>query len=342
MATKRKFEDDDNDGGIMDTNWRDKPIKTTITKHSLDSDEEDDDNDGKAYNILDEDAIEGQEEGLAGVEGGIQITPFNMKEEMEEGHFDTDGMYHWKKDGKVVRDNWLENIDWVKVHNKKQSNVVDEDSNDLPSGGPSQYDDISVYKEIVPFMKPKETIAKTLRRLAGNQNKPISSAERWKRKKAGIDMTKEEEEAKMNVSKLTELANKILQNTGNMDVYQESYEYISEKIESATRQKPVAKSAELDMYSDDFDTKEKERLETKDTSPTTQSDTAAKPPEDSGEVTWEFKLEKDSTEISGPHSSEEMLKWTEDGRFKKEVWVRKCGQTGEFYTSKRIDFDLYI
>uniref|UniRef100_A0A1B6GNW5 GYF domain-containing protein n=1 Tax=Cuerna arida TaxID=1464854 RepID=A0A1B6GNW5_9HEMI len=349
MATKRKFEGDDNDStDILDTNWRDKPIKTTITKYSLDSDEEDD-NDGKTYNILDEDEIEGQEEGLAGIEGGIQITPFNMKEEMEEGHFDTDGMYHWKKDGKVVRDNWLENIDWVKVHNRKQGSIgdsKDEDSNELPSAAPSQYDDISVYREIIPFMKPKETVAKSLRRLAGNHNKPISSAERWKRKKAGIDTSKEEEEAKLNVSKLTELANKILQNTGNMDVYQESYEYITEKIDLATRKKPEAKSAELDMYSDDFDTKEKERLETKDTPSTypssTQSDTTAKPPEDSGEVTWEFKLEKDSTEISGPHSSEQMQKWTDEGRFKKEVWVRKCGQDGDFYTSKRIDFDLYI
>jgi CD2 antigen cytoplasmic tail-binding protein 2 len=37
-----------------------------------------------------------------------------MKEEMEEGHFDADGMYHWNKESNV-RDNWLENIDWVKV-----------------------------------------------------------------------------------------------------------------------------------------------------------------------------------------------------------------------------------
>lgn len=37
-----------------------------------------------------------------------------MKEEMEEGHFDSEGMYHWNKEGNV-RDNWLENIDWIKV-----------------------------------------------------------------------------------------------------------------------------------------------------------------------------------------------------------------------------------
>lgn len=321
---------------MLEDDWKDKPIKTNPSKHSLDSDEEDEGNDGKQYDILDEEEIEGQEEGIAGMEGDIQITPFNMKEEMEEGHFDTDGMYHWKKDAKMIKDNWLENIDWLKIHKSGNSSVVkDEDSSDLPSF--SEFEDISVYKEILTFMKPKETINKALRRLAGNNK--ISTAERWKRKKAGIDLTKEEEESKQNVSKLTELANKILQNKGNMDVYQESYEYISDKINSVSN-KQSSKAPELDMYADDFDSKEKQRLETK--VELTPDSEAAKPPHDSGEVSWEFKWEKNSDEISGPHSSEQMLKWTEDGRFKKEVWVRKCGQPGEFYTSKRIDFDLYI
>lgn len=29
---------------------------------------------------------------------GIKITPFNMREEMEEGHFDKDGMYIFNKE----------------------------------------------------------------------------------------------------------------------------------------------------------------------------------------------------------------------------------------------------
>jgi len=58
--------------------------------------------------------VTGQEEGAVCQEGGVKITPFNMREEMEEGHFDTEGNYHWKNE-KEIRDNWLENIDWVKV-----------------------------------------------------------------------------------------------------------------------------------------------------------------------------------------------------------------------------------
>ena len=33
---------------------------------------------------------------------------------MEEGRFDGDGHYHWNKEANI-KDNWLDNIDWVKV-----------------------------------------------------------------------------------------------------------------------------------------------------------------------------------------------------------------------------------
>jgi len=45
-------------------------------------------------------------------EEGPRITPFNLKEEMAEGSFDKSGHYHFKKE-KEIRDNWLDNIDWV-------------------------------------------------------------------------------------------------------------------------------------------------------------------------------------------------------------------------------------
>ena len=40
----------------------------------------------------------GQEEGDVNYEEGIQFTPFNMKEEMEEGHFNQEGMYIFNKE----------------------------------------------------------------------------------------------------------------------------------------------------------------------------------------------------------------------------------------------------
>ena len=40
----------------------------------------------------------GQEETKVDIEDGITFTPFNMKEELEEGHFDSEGMYIFKKE----------------------------------------------------------------------------------------------------------------------------------------------------------------------------------------------------------------------------------------------------
>ena len=56
--------------------------------HSLDSDEEIDDKKEKEIdeeNFLHEDDIEGQEEDTIRNDGGITVTPFNLREELEEG-----------------------------------------------------------------------------------------------------------------------------------------------------------------------------------------------------------------------------------------------------------------
>lgn len=54
----------------------------------------------------------GQEGATIDCDEGVPITPFNLEEEMQEGHFDSEGNYFIKKD-QQIRDNWLDNIDWV-------------------------------------------------------------------------------------------------------------------------------------------------------------------------------------------------------------------------------------
>lgn len=55
-------------------------------------------------------------------------------------------------------------------------------------------------------------------------NKSLSASERWRRKKAGQDDGTQDNQQQ--VTDLTELANRLLTKTGNMDIYQESYEHI--------------------------------------------------------------------------------------------------------------------
>lgn len=102
-----------------------------------------------------------------------------MKEELEEGHFDGQGHYHWKKE-KEIRDGWLDNIDWVKVkgrpedkykvHKDDENKGLGESSSDEEEEVEEKFNLIDNYKEIFQHLKPRETIAKALQRLG----KPVT------------------------------------------------------------------------------------------------------------------------------------------------------------------------
>lgn len=86
--------------------------------HSIDSDEEEEYVRSKKVEEMPDDELEGVEDddyGAVEREGGIQITPFNMKEEREEGFVAKDGSFVFHKKEEEIKDNWLENIDWGKV-----------------------------------------------------------------------------------------------------------------------------------------------------------------------------------------------------------------------------------
>lgn len=59
--------------------------------------------------------------------------------------------------------------------------------------------------------------------------KSLSASERLKRKKAGL-VYNDSSTNPETVTKLTELANKILSGSGNMDIYQETFEEIKKKV----------------------------------------------------------------------------------------------------------------
>ncbi|XP_018317886.1 CD2 antigen cytoplasmic tail-binding protein 2 homolog isoform X2 [Mycetomoellerius zeteki] len=336
--SKRKFND------MEDVSMENKqPLK-----NSLDSDEDDDEVNEDTYNIMNEDEFEGTEDGPSAPETNVGFTAFNMKEELEEGHFDKDGHYLWKKE-KQITDNWLDNIDWVQVKpgstniqkstkSSKSYGLGDSDSDDE---GDIMFDPIPLYKQILEYLKPGETVSKTLCRL-GKGKKKLTTAERWKKKKESKTSKEEEDPNSVNITKLTELANELLTRSGNMDIYQESYEQIKKKIEQADKHAhPSKQEAELDMYADDFDEKEKAKLddngETAETSNTEENTLLEE------DVTWDLKWSQDeNAEIHGPHTSQQMHAWAQEGYFKKGAWVRRTGQQNQFYNAARVDFELYL
>ncbi|XP_020292835.1 CD2 antigen cytoplasmic tail-binding protein 2 homolog [Pseudomyrmex gracilis] len=332
--SKRKLEDMENRLGKQ-------PLK-----NSLDSDEDDDEINEDAYNIMNEEEFEGAEDGPSAPETNVGFTAFNMKEELEEGHFDKDGHYLWKKE-KQIRDNWLDNINWVQiksssttqepVKSNKNHGLADSDSDD---DGDVMFDPIPLYKTMLEYLKPGETVSKTLCRL-GKEKKKLTTAERWKKKKESKTF-KEEDPKAVSITKLTEVANELLTRTGNMDIYQETYEQIKKKVEQADKHAhPSKQEAELDMYADDFDEKEKAKLDDINSGETveTREDTSNV----KENVTWELKWsQNEDAEIYGPHTSEQMQAWSKEGYFKNGAWVRRTGQQNQFYNAARVDFELYL
>lgn len=198
---------------------------------------------------------------------------------------------------------------------------------------------IAAYRRILELMQPKETIKKTLQRLGGKSAK-MSSAERWKMKKAGIV-----DPNAVLVTELTELTNTILTRMGNMDIYEETYEQIHSKYSAKTKldtkseNDPTSTNDELDMYADNFDTKEKMKL----VGGVDASENAGKKDADAAvEVMWEFKWKQTDTEVHGPYSSAQMQQWVSEGYFNDGVFVKKFGQDSQFNSSNRIDFELYL
>uniref|UniRef100_A0A182JJK7 Uncharacterized protein n=1 Tax=Anopheles atroparvus TaxID=41427 RepID=A0A182JJK7_ANOAO len=358
--SKRKAEYVVEEDNYLDDLVQDKQNNQPSTsKHTLDSDEEDDSGDDAPYNVLDDNEIDGEEDGVARQDGEVKITPFNMKDEMEEGHFDADGHYLWKKTAEV-KDHWLDNIDWVKLKNdpnykERRAGASEErgladssDSDDEEGEASAKFDDVATYRQMLELMEPRETVKRALQRL-GKGTARLTTAQRWKLRKAG----KSPDEASGMITKLTALSNDILTNSGNMDVYEETFEMIQKKVADGERKQGrsggAAEEEELDMYADDFDSREKSKLGSDGKEQQAEPSTKPAPGADDGEaekkpaLMWEYKEQQDAEAINGPFTTEQMQKYADEGLFSGGAFVRKVdSDDGRFYSAARIDFELYL
>jgi CD2 antigen cytoplasmic tail-binding protein 2 len=348
-------------------------------KHSLDSDEEDvvDDSDG-----LKLDDIEGQEESKVDIEDGIRFTPFNLKEEYEEGEFDADGMYIFNKNKNQIKDNWIDDIDWAKVKQAEHTKTEKVDklvSDELPES----INVIAVYRTMLKLMKPGETVARAIKRLGGAKTDGSSGStvrrnkQLWKTKKTKaadsnmeVDSVSESnvtedlssslkrptksriEPGKEDLLELIGCADNLLSLNGEMEIYQETYERLNYKVQTTAVELAATQPIDtgLDIFADDTPVSNVTTLNKSVTDElTTQTNDSVKSEGDVASVTtqimWEYKWQNtDTAEIHGPFSSSEMLQWTKDDYFPDGVFVRKVSTapSGEFYSSRRIDFELYI
>ncbi|KAI9099822.1 hypothetical protein DFS34DRAFT_648769 [Phlyctochytrium arcticum] len=175
--------------------------------------------------------IEGQEletDFGADADGEIKITPFNMKEELQDGNFDESGHYIRKRDELSMHDKWLQNLSTEEIAKAKQAqdrhreklNMMNADSMDSQS--PAE-----LWQKILGILESKETLPKAMRRLAGPKK-----GKRQQRKKTGVVVPQEqspaEKQAEVNkeaLNALTECAD-ILMGQGSVDIYDMTKEQI--------------------------------------------------------------------------------------------------------------------
>ena len=311
------------------------------SKHSLDSDDEEGVDKETNEGILQDEDIEGQEDETIRFDGDIRVTPFNLKEEMEEGHFDAEGNYIADKDTDEIQDGWLESVDWKRVKELEERGVLNQDTH-MNDEEEVKFDRIKTLKDVTALLRSGETVLTGLRRYGGKKS---DSTRKWKKNKGNSqnkktevdDGNKDNEADKEALLKLTELADLLL-SQGDFEIYSKTYEKLNFEIRKAEEQ--FADADEDDELEAAFragaDNIEENKKEV-DNSSTEKEESSGQ----LEEIMWEYKWEnKDDAKHFGPFPTSQMILWTEEGFFDQGVYCRKVGSDA-FYNSKRIDFDLY-
>ncbi|KAL7078073.1 hypothetical protein ACQ4LE_002118 [Meloidogyne hapla] len=219
-------------------------------KHTLDSDEEDNVND---YEKLDMRKVEGQEDATQEYEGEIKIMPFNMNDDLEEGHFDAFGTFIYNKKEAAIRDAWLDNIEWDKAKDaagdkwgKLNDDVkTNEKEEDLELK--------TIYSKLLDLLEVGETIDGALKKL--NSQKGLSASEerkrRWAAKKSGNNTLPIQNDSIQNkIAELTTLADSLV-SLGQMEAYQLGPGKIKEMLgELEPKTENIPKEATLDMFAE--------------------------------------------------------------------------------------------
>ncbi|KAJ7968189.1 CD2 antigen cytoplasmic tail-binding protein 2 [Quillaja saponaria] len=146
------------------------------------------------------------------VDDGIQIEPFNLDKEREEGYFDAQGNFVEYVNDNEIKDAWLDNVEVVPQYTGKSSmsTTNEDDVHDLSSEAIAK-----MKRRIADVLEPGETVLHALKRLKG------TSSDRKAKMSA---------ETKIVFDQLTEDAMKLMEN-GEYDVYHEMKEVFDREAE---------------------------------------------------------------------------------------------------------------
>ncbi|KHG20831.1 CD2 antigen cytoplasmic tail-binding 2 [Gossypium arboreum] len=169
------------------------------------------------------------------VDDGVQIEPFNLSKEREEGYFDADGNFVEYVADKEIKDAWLDSVEVDIKYTGKTSVTTKAEDNEVAAQDLSTQDVGIIKRRIANVLEPGETVLQALRRLKGASNK---------RKE------KMSAETQLVFDQLTEDAIKLMEN-GDYNVYHEKQEVFQREAEgyerlALARDKSLSANAGLD------------------------------------------------------------------------------------------------
>nr|KJB79662.1 hypothetical protein B456_013G061400 [Gossypium raimondii] len=169
------------------------------------------------------------------VDDGVQIEPFNLSKEREEGYFDADGNFVEYVADKEIKDAWLDSVEVDIKYTGKTSVTTKGEDNEVAAQDLSTQDVGIIKRRIANVLEPGETVLQALRRLKGASNK---------RKE------KMSAETQLVFDQLTEDAIKLMEN-GDYNVYHEKQEVFQREAEgyeklALARDKSLSANAGLD------------------------------------------------------------------------------------------------
>ncbi|KAI5602878.1 hypothetical protein BDE02_01G183100 [Populus trichocarpa] len=154
------------------------------------------------------------------VEDGIQIEPFNLEKEREEGYFDAEGNFVEYINQNEIKDAWLDSIQVDTRYAGKNSMVRINEHDDKDDVRELSSKEIGAMKKrIANLLEPGETVLQALRRLKGRSNK---------------SKEKMPTETQLLFDQLTEDANKLLDH-GEYNVYYDKQEVFRREAEGYER-----------------------------------------------------------------------------------------------------------
>ncbi|KAK8849741.1 hypothetical protein IAR55_005076 [Kwoniella newhampshirensis] len=181
---------------------------------------------------------------------GVEITPFNMKNEMQEGRFTADGEAYEEndKDPNEKHDMWLENLDKDEIkkarraHKERERAEKEKEEKEAAGGEEQKRQEENLLREAVELMQRGETVLEGLQRLGKEVeekrkkdeqgNKKKSWAEKQRERKALMAAEEEQTDPTHTSNPFTNLSNIVsaLTTIGHLDVYSLSRESIQRML----------------------------------------------------------------------------------------------------------------